>query len=165
MQRYKSSSLLLALVAVALAQTPATPPEGGATAAEKPSMDTRRVGMRLACKCGCKDSVASCSMLECGFSKPAKERIAKMQSLGMSDTQIISAFVQDYGADIYLSPPSSFGWIVPYTTVGLGIIVIALFLRKYRKPKPLAEIGTIEIDDPALEKYKDQIEKDLANME
>ena len=44
-------------------------------------------------------------------------------------------------------------------------LVIALFLRKYRKPKPLVEVGTIEIDDPALEKYKDQIEKDLANME
>jgi hypothetical protein len=38
-------------------------------------------------------------------------------------------------------------------------------VRKYRKPKPLVEVGTIEIDDPALEKYKDQIEKDLANME
>jgi hypothetical protein len=40
-----------------------------------------------------------------------------------------------------------------------------MFIRKYRKPKPLVEVGTIEIDDPALEKYKDQIEKDLANME
>ena len=81
MQRLKTS-LLLAVVAAALAQTPGAPPEGGATAAEKPSLDTRRVGMRLACQCGCKDSVATCSMLECGFSKPAKERIAKMQALG-----------------------------------------------------------------------------------
>jgi cytochrome c-type biogenesis protein CcmH len=152
-------------MAAALAQTPGTPPEGGATAAEKPSLDTRRVGMRLACQCGCKDSVATCSMLECGFSKPAKERIAKMQALGMSDDQIIRGFVQDYGADILLFPPSPFGWIVPYAAVLPGLALIWLFLRKYRKPKPLVEVGTIEIDDPALEKYKDQIEKDLANME
>jgi cytochrome c-type biogenesis protein CcmH len=164
MQRFKNS-LLLAVVAAALAQTPGAPPEGGATAAEKPSLDTRRVGMRLACQCGCKDSVATCSMLECGFSKPAKERIAKMQALGMSDQQIIDAFVRDYGPGIYLAPPSAFGWIVPYASVGLGLVAIWMFLRKYRKPKPLAEIGPIEIDDPALEKYKDQIEKDLANME
>jgi cytochrome c-type biogenesis protein CcmH/NrfF len=164
MQRYKSS-LLLAVVVAALAQTPGTAPKGGATASEKPSLDTRRVGMRLRCKCGCADSIASCSMLECGFSKPGKERIAKLQSLGMSDEQIINVFKQDYGADIYLSPPSAFGWTVPYASVGVGMVVIWLFIRKYRKPKVVAEIGTIEIDDPALEKYKDQIEKDLANME
>ncbi len=52
------------------------------TASEKPSVDVRRVGARLQCQCGCKDSVATCSMLECHFSKPAKERIAQMQSGG-----------------------------------------------------------------------------------
>jgi hypothetical protein len=79
------------------------------TASEKPSLDTRRVGMRLACQCGCKDSVATCSMLECRFSKPAKERIARMQAVGMSDQQIIDAFVRDYGPGIYLAPPSAGG--------------------------------------------------------
>jgi cytochrome c-type biogenesis protein CcmH/NrfF len=135
------------------------------TASEKPSMDVRRVGMRLQCQCGCKDSVATCSMLECGFSKPAKEKIARMQALGMTDQQIIDDFVREYGPGIYLSPPSAFGWIVPYASVAFGLVVIWLFLKKYRKPKPLAEIGPLELDDPELAKYKDQIEKDLANFE
>jgi cytochrome c-type biogenesis protein CcmH/NrfF len=104
-------------------------------------------------------------MLECGFSKPAKEKIARMQALGYSDEQIIQSFVQEYGAGIYLAPPSAFGWIVPYASVGLGLVIIWLFVRKYRKPKPLAEVGPVDLDDPALEKYKDQIEKDLANLE
>jgi len=155
MQRLKSSLLALVIAAAALAQT----------ASEKPSVDVRRVGARIACQCGCKDSVATCSMLECHFSKPAKERIAQMQSVGMSDEQIVQAFIRDYGAAIYLAPPNAFGWIVPYASVGLGLVVIWLFIRKYRKPAPLAEVGPVEIDDPALEKYKDQIEKDLANLE
>jgi cytochrome c-type biogenesis protein CcmH len=159
MRRFRISRLVTLLVAllavVGLAQT----------VSEKPGPDVRRVGMRLACQCGCKDSVASCSMLECGFSKPAKERIARMQAVGMTDDQIVQAFVKDYGAGIYLSPPSSFGWIVPYASVGFGLVVIWLFIRKYRKPKPVPELGSMEIDDPALEKYKDQIEKDLANLE
>ncbi len=29
----------------------------------------------------------------------------------------------------------------------------------------MTDLGTIEIDDPALAKYKDQIEKDLANLD
>ncbi len=155
MQRFKSSLLLLILAAAALAQT----------ASEKPSNDVRRVGARLQCQCGCKDSVATCSMLECSFSKPAKERIAKMQAVAMSDEQIIKAFIQDYGMGVYLAPPSAFGWIVPYVSIGVGLVIIWLFLKKYRRPKPLAEIGPMELDDPALEKYKDQIEKDLAKLE
>ena len=155
MQRLKSSLLVLAVAVAALAQT----------ASEKPSVDVRRVGARIACQCGCKDSVATCSMLECHFSKPAKERIAQMQSVGMSDGQIVQAFIREYGAGVYLAPPNALGWIVPYATVGFGLIVIWLFVKKYHKPKPMTDLGTVEIDNPELAKYKDQIEKDLANLE
>ena len=44
-------------------------------------------------------------MLECSFSKPAKERIAKMQTAYYSDQQIIDSFIRDYGPGIYLRPP------------------------------------------------------------
>ncbi len=104
-------------------------------------------------------------MLECGFSKPAKERIARMQAAGFSDQQITDAFVRDYGPGIYLAQPSAFGWTVPYIAAGFGLLVIWLFIKKYRKSQPLVELGPVAIDDPALEKYKDQIEKDLANLE
>src|SRR5262252_8493542 len=109
MPRFKSSLpagnflLAMTIAIAALAQT----------ASEKPSVDVRRVGARLQCQCGCKDSVATCSMLECHFSKPAKERIAQMQAVGMSDNQIVQAFVRDYGAGIYLAPTNALGWIVP----------------------------------------------------
>ncbi|HLK67884.1 MAG TPA: cytochrome c-type biogenesis protein CcmH [Bryobacteraceae bacterium] len=156
MKKLSSLLLLIGLLAVAaLAQT----------ASEKPNIDVRRVGARLACTCGCKDSVATCAMLECERSKPAKERIAKMQALGYSDKQIVDAFIRDYGMAIYLAEPNAWGWIVPYASVGVGLLIIWMFVKKYRKPKPLAEIGKMEVDDPALEKYKDQIERDLANME
>jgi len=155
MRRLKNSLFVLVIAAAALAQT----------ASEKPNVDVRRVGARVACQCGCKDSVATCSMLECHFSKPAKERIAQMQSVGMSDEQIVQAFIREYGAGVYLAPPNAFGWIVPYASLGLGMVVIWLFIRRYYKPKPMTDLGPVEIDDPALAKYKDQIEKDMANLE
>lgn len=155
MRRLRNSLALVVLAVAALAQT----------ASQKPSMDVRRVGARLACQCGCKDSVATCSMLECSFSKPAKERIARMLAVGMTDDQIVQSFVREYGPGIYLAPPSAFGWIVPYAGVGFGLVVIWMFLRKYRKPSPLAEVGPVEIEDPELAKYKDQIEKDLAKLD
>ena len=134
------------------------------SASEKPSVDTRRVGARLSCMCGCKDTVASCSMLECSFSKPAKEKIAKMQAVGMSDQQIIQSFVGEYPG-IYLAPPNFIGILVPYAAAALGLAAIWWFIKRYRKPAPLAELGPMELDDPKLAKYRDQIEKDLANLE
>ena len=154
MQRFKSSLLVLMLAVAALAQT----------ASEKPNNDVRRVGARLQCQCGCKDSVATCSMLECSFSKPAKLRIAQMQAVGMSDDQIVQAFIRDYGMAVYLAPPNAFGWIVPYAAVGLGLAVIFLFIRKY-KPKPMTDLGTMGADDRELAKYQEQIEKDTANLD
>jgi len=154
-RKHAVKGILIAFTAAALAQT----------ASEKPSLDVRRVGARIACQCGCKDSVATCSMLECHFSKPAKEKIAQMQSVGMSDQQIVDWFIRTYGEKVYLAPPNAVGWIVPYASVGFGLVVIWLFVKKYRKPKPMTEIGPMELDDPALEKYKDQIEKDMANLE
>src|SRR5438876_12278528 len=130
-------AFLVAFTAAALAQT----------ASEKPSLDVRRVGARIACQCGCKDSVATCSMLECHFSKPAKERIAQMQSTGTSDGQIVQAFISDYGQGVYLAPPNAFGWIVPYAMVGLGLVAIWLFVKKYRTLQPTADVGSVEIDD------------------
>jgi cytochrome c-type biogenesis protein CcmH/NrfF len=156
MQLWKSSVwLVLLATAGALAQT----------VAEKPSADVRRVGARMQCQCGCKDSVSTCNMLECSFSKPAKERIARMQAAGYSDQQIVDAFIRDYGQKIYLAPPSAFGWIIPYAALGAGLIVLWGFVQKYRRPKVMTDLGPMEIDDPALEKYKDQIEEDLKKLD
>jgi len=155
MRPFKNSFLLVLIAVAALAQT----------ASEKPSLDVRRVGMRLQCQCGCKDSVASCSMLECGHSKPAKEKIARMQALGMTDQQIIDDFIREDGPGIYLAPPSAYGWIVPYASAGLGLVAVWLFLKKAYKPRPAAALAPIDLDDPELAKYKDQIEKELSNLE
>jgi cytochrome c-type biogenesis protein CcmH/NrfF len=160
MRRFKSSVLAGVLAVAALAV-----PASAQTASQKPSVDVRRVGARLKCQCGCPDSVATCIMLECGFGKPAKERIAQMQAVAMSDQQIVQAFVRDNGAGIYLSPPNAVGWIVPYAVALAGLAVITLFVVKYRKPKPMPVIGNPEIEDPELARYKDQIEKQLANLD
>jgi len=157
MRKFRNSLLVLVVAAcplgLALAQT----------AAEKPSVDVRRVGAHIACQCGCKDTVATCAMLECSFSKPAKERIAKMQAAGMPDKAIIDQFVAEYGPSIYRGDPSAFGWLVPYLLIAPGLALIWWFVRRYRKPRPIPEMPVS--DDPELAKYNEQIEKDLAHLD
>ena len=81
------------------------------TAAEKPSVDVRRVGAHIGCQCGCKDTVATCAMLECSFSKPAKEKIAKLQAAGLPDKAIMDQFVAEFGPAVYRGNPSAYGWL------------------------------------------------------
>jgi cytochrome c-type biogenesis protein CcmH/NrfF len=104
-------------------------------------------------------------MLECHFSKPAKERIAQMQSVGMSDEQITQAFIRDYGMAVYLAQPNAFGWIIPYASLGFGLVLIMMILRKYIKKRPMTDLGEIDTDSPELTKYREQIEKDTANLD
>jgi cytochrome c-type biogenesis protein CcmH/NrfF len=140
----------------------------GALLAQSTSEDVRRVGSRLQCKCGCPHTVASCDMFECEFSKPAKLRIAQMKEQGVSDQAIVDEYVQKYGQEIYRAEPNSFGWIVPYASLIPGAFLIWWFVKRYyKKPQPLPQIpgGAVDLDDPELAKYKDQIEKDLARLD
>jgi cytochrome c-type biogenesis protein CcmH/NrfF len=156
MLRWKSSALAL----IALIQTGAAQ-----TASQRPSLDVRRVGHRIACQCGCVDTVATCAMLECSFSKPAKEKIAKLQAAGMPDQSIIDQFIQEYGKQIYRNEPNAFGWIIPYAAIVPGLILILWFVRRYRKPKPVPELEPVTLDERSLEKYNEQIERDLAHLD
>ncbi len=123
-----------------------------------------RVANRLACQCGsCSHSVAACTMYGC-FSQHARERIAKLQATGMPDQKILDQFVSEYGQGILLAVPSAFGWLVPCASILAGLALLFWFVKRYRRPKPLAEIGPLP-DDPALAKYQEQIEKDLARLD
>ena len=137
--------------------------------AQSTSEDVRRVGSRLQCKCGCPHTVSSCDMFECEFSKPAKLRIAQLKEQGVSDQAVIDEYTQKYGQDIYRAAPNSFGWSVPYASLVPGVFLIWWFVKRYRKPRAAPELAgggdAVDLDDPELAKYKDQIEKDLARLD
>src|SRR5580698_7686358 len=160
------SSAVCAMLAIAVCSLPLAFAE---TAAEKPSVDVRRVGAHIGCQCGCTDTVATCAMLECSFSKPAKEKIAKLQAAGMADKTIIDQFVGEFGPAVYRGDPSAYGWLVPYLSIAPGLALILWFVRRYRKPRPIPESGSGGAepapDDPELTKYCEQIERDLAHLE
>jgi len=123
------------------------------------TQNMRRVGARLACQCGCPDTVASCSMLGCSFSHPAKDKIAQMQAAGVPDSTIVDDFIKAYGKGIYRSEPNTFGWLVPYLALAFGTVVVIWFVRRSRRLKPALVV------DARLARYNDQIEQELQNLE
>ena len=164
MRRWKTSFLLLAAAALCLAQT-----ESQIT-----SDDVRRVARHISCQCGSCQEDANCMMSsgQCGFCKPARTKIFKMQQAGMSDQQITDDFTREYGSKIYRADPSALGWLVPYGTLAIGVLVVVWFVRRYYHPAAAGAVAAGEpgtgpappVDDP-LGKYRDQIEHDLAHLE
>jgi len=155
MQRWKTSLLLLAVAGLCLAQTES----------QIMSDDVRRVGRHISCQCGsCSDDL-NCMMSsgQCGFCKPARTKIWKMQQAGMSDQGIAGEFIKEYGAKIYRADPNAFGWVVPYGTLALGVLVIVWFVRRYYHPAPAG--ATPPPTDEALGRYREQIEHDLAHLD
>jgi len=158
MRRWKTSFLLLAAAALCLAQT-----ESQIT-----SDEVRRVGKHVSCQCGSCSEDLNCMMSsgQCGFCKPARTKIFKMQQAGMSDKDITDNFVREYGPKIYRADPSALGWLVPYGTLMIGILVVIWFVRRYYRPAPApAQAAAAPAGDDTLGKYRDQIEQDLAHLE
>jgi len=156
MRRLKASLLALILAVASLAQS----------ASQLQTDAVKRVGGKLACLCGtCKNTVADCPMIECHFSKPAKERIAALAAAGKSDADIIDGFVKEYGNQIFAAPPAEgfnlLAWVMPWVAVGAGLAMVWLFIRRFRKPAAAASPGESEI----LSRYQERIEKDLAKLD
>jgi cytochrome c-type biogenesis protein CcmH/NrfF len=161
MLRLKFSFLFLILSAAVWAQTEA----------QIESDEVKRVGTHISCQCGACNENVNCMMSagQCHFCKPARTKIYKMQSAGMSDVQIVQAFIVEYGEKIFRHDPNSYFWIVPYISLGVGAIAILLILRRVRGHhpplKPAVAGGPPIDDDPTLARYRDAIEKDISKLD
>jgi cytochrome c-type biogenesis protein CcmH len=157
MRRLKSSLLILALAALALAQSP--------NPLSNPRV--RRLGDQLMCLCGCGATVTSCNMLGCSHSKPAREKLLSMVNAGMSDQAILDAFVVQNGLEILVKPPAQgfhlLGYVVPFVGIALGLVFVWWVIKRFRKP--VAAAAGPELDDAAFAGYQAQIEKDMEKLD
>ena len=130
--------------------------------------EVRRVGARLACLCKtCRNTVGDCTMLECHYSKPARTKIATMLQSGSNDDQVVESFVKDQGVQALSVPPSEgfnslLSWM-PWIAGGMGLLAIAWFINRHKPQPQPAEMP--EIDRAVVDKYRETIEKDLANLD
>ena len=103
-------------------------------------------------------------MLACHYSMPAREKIRDMQAQGLSDDAIVAGFVKKEGKRALVVPPaegfSGLAWWMPPVMIGFGLALIYWFIKRQRSPA-----AAPEIDQKVLDRYKDSIDKDLAQLE
>jgi len=153
-------SLVFLLVGLSVAQTP--------DVSVTPAVE--RVGSKLACLCGtCRNTVATCPMLGGHYSGPGRERINKLAQEGKSDDEIIQAFVRETGIQALAVPPATgfnrLVWIMPWVAIGLGLIGILWFVRRYSARRAAEASTGTEMDPETLSRYRENIEKDLSTLD
>jgi cytochrome c-type biogenesis protein CcmH/NrfF len=155
MRRFKNSLLVLSfVVGTGFAQS--------AEDLESPAVN--RVAEKLLCPCGCKMNMA-CRMdpYPCRTCWENKQKIFQYQKAGLSDQAILDRFAKENGKDIISTPPGLFGSLSMYSVAFLGLILVAWTIRRYSR-KPSAA-GGAPADDPELNRYHDQIEREVEKLD
>ena len=136
---------LIAVLAMLL--VPMLPAVGHADALDD---GVRRVALQLQCPV-CEGETAADS--PSGLAKDMRTLIRTRLAAGVSDQQILDEFVASYGDSILTEPPKrgiSLGvWLGPTIAVLLGVVVLGLLLRAWRRtPSPSAAALAGSAPDP-----------------
>lgn len=150
------NKLLISLFALALS--------GAAfaqTAEQLDAPEVLRIADKFRCSCGC-NLTMSCKMEgDCHLCKAAKTKIVAFQQAGDSEQQILDKLVQQ--GEVLAIRPGPMGVIGPWGALALGAILVVFLIRRFMVRKPAPAAATL--DSEALDRYHDQIEKDLAKLD
>lgn len=157
--RWRARLLLTGLLAFALAHgaTPLT------------NQRVRQLGEMLHCMCGCNSSVTSCNMMNCHFADPVRQRLLTLVEKGASDKDIFGEMETVYGKAILRQPPAEgfylMSWVMPFAGLAAGLGLIVLLIRFYFGRRPAAAAAGDAPEAPELARYRDRIEKDMADLD
>ena len=163
MPKWKGSLLIAVAAALCVAQT--------ATEFEAPAVN--KIADKLHCTCGCKLTMA-CQMppWPCPVCKMNKQRMVLMLAQGKSEQQILDTFVAENGPDILVKPPGIMGAAGPYIALVLGLALVAWVIARFMRKRPVAAVAggpaaglSPEDDNALLERYHDQIEKEIDKLD
>ena len=139
------------MAAVALAQS----------ASEWDSSAVNAIARKLNCSCGCKQDIA-CTMppYPCPVCKMNKVRIFRMMSDGMTEKQILDAYVAEEGPSVLVVHPGAAGSVGPWVALAAGLALVILVIRRYRQRGSAAPAGP-PVDPAVLA----EIDKDLEKLD
>jgi cytochrome c-type biogenesis protein CcmH/NrfF len=136
------------------------------SAEELESPAVNRIATRLNCPCGCKTNMA-CRMdpYPCPVCLGNKKKIIKMQQAGMSDDAILASFASEMGPNTVVVPPGILGSLSFYTAAALGLILVVFVIRKLSRKEAAVAAAGGPTHDPLLDRYHDQIEKEVDKLD
>jgi len=152
------SAKVVILVAAAMIFVSAGSLSGASTPTPK------SIGDGLICQCGCTQTVTECNHFECPSRAEMNALTTKEIAAGKDETTILQDFVKQYGVQVLASPPAKgFNlavWIFPGVGLIVGLGLVILFVRKWRKPHPKSsEAPDAPIDPKVIAAIEEEMRK------
>ena len=119
---------------------------------------------RLMCTCGCAEILGECNHVGCQSSTAELSELRADIAKGLSDQQILDAFVAKYGA-VVLAAPSKHGfdlvaWIAPFAVFAAALLGTILLVRRWSVGKTQSEAPA---SDPAMDALRDKIRRETGS--
>ena len=99
---------------------------------------------RIRCQCGCTLDVYTCRTTDfsCQVSPAMHRDVLALVQGGYAAQEILDAFVSVYGERALMAPPrdgfNRLAYVLPGTAVAMGAVVLAVVLRRWRRPQTVA---------------------------
>src|SRR5262249_37679374 len=108
--------------------------------ASDPSTRFNTVGHQLMCICGCSQILLECNHVGCPSSDGMRNELITAIERGDSDSLVEQAFVQKYGPTVLAAPTTQgfdrAAWIFPAVAFLVGVVLIVVIVRAWKKPPP-----------------------------
>ena len=105
----------------------------------------KQVGGKFLCMCGCSQILTQCNHVGCTVSAAMLKKLDQQIARGDSDDLIVQSFVQEYGPAVFAEPPkkgfSRVAWFIPGVTLGLGLALVLVVIRRWRLRPAAAPAG------------------------
>jgi cytochrome c-type biogenesis protein CcmH len=96
----------------------------------------KQIGGKFMCMCGCNQVLTQCNHVGCTTSASMLKELDSWVARGDSETDISSAFVQEFGTKVYAEPPKSglslVAWSLPMVYLLLGTLLVIFVIWRWR---------------------------------
>jgi cytochrome c-type biogenesis protein CcmH len=122
------------------------PPKPGASSSMTAD-DRDALEHRIRCQCGCTLDVYTCRTTDfsCQVSPQMHRDVLALVAGGYTAPEILDAFVEAYGERVLMAPPRQgfnlLAYILPGIALAVGAIVLAVVIRRWRRPVPAVAGG------------------------
>jgi cytochrome c-type biogenesis protein CcmH/NrfF len=111
-----------------------------ADGSKKPTVES--IGDQVMCLCGCVATLNHCPHRDCATVAEIRPIIEKEIAEGKDETTILQDLAIRYGVQVLAAPPakgfSLAAWILPGVGLVVGLSLVVLIARRWRKPAPVA---------------------------
>jgi cytochrome c-type biogenesis protein CcmH len=122
---------------------------------------------QLMCQCGCAQLLGECDHVGCPDRDKELSELTTDMAAGMTDQQIMDAFVAKYGATVLAAPTTKgfdlVAWVAPFAVFAAALLGTILLIRRWGGlgGKPLeAATATAESSDPADQERLERIRRE-----